>query len=405
VSKKILAMKPDLVGFYALEDTLEEVSSIVHCLLEAGFRGRMIAGGPSASSAPENICSALKGKVEILPGYAEQALSAIAKETTDNFCPSSTNWPLTKRDDAKTALRKGFALGISSSRGCSQGSCPFCVLASASRKLGTRWHARPVASVVSELLKLQERYQPNWITFTDEDFLGPSPMAKERASRLATSLIEQKFSTPWMMDCRINQVDEALFALLKKAGLSRVFIGIEHHTDAALTRLGKKTNVSNVSEVVKLLGNLGITVVPGYIQFLPGETPYDSLDSFRFFRGLNHYDLGKGCSTLRFYAGTSVAINSAVKAPTPWFREAMTLIAAYHAHVLPQYLRWTGNQSVVPSEWLQRFAQCHYDTVEMIIQRYIGGEVTPASSCDISCLQQAYEKFNDLASTYESLRK
>jgi radical SAM superfamily enzyme YgiQ (UPF0313 family) len=79
-----------------------------------------------------------------------------------------------------------------------------------------------------------------------------------------------------MLDCRLDSADIETFRELARAGLYRVFVGIETGSNDQLTfynkRYGVPYDVDYVRERVVGLQELGIEVIPGILTYHPGSS-------------------------------------------------------------------------------------------------------------------------------------
>lgn len=184
----------------------------------------------------------------------------------------------------------GFkTIGISTSRGCPY-TCAFCVVQQFSRKaLSNPWIYRSAESIVAEM-KIHCEKGENLFTFSDEHFL-PHKKAQERAFSMAKLINKNGLELQFMFDCRADSVNLELFKELRKAGLYRVFIGIESMSQNALSRFNKKLSFTYNVSALEICKSLGIEVVPGLILFDPFTTKDELEANIKFInKYFNHFD-------------------------------------------------------------------------------------------------------------------
>ncbi|UIK14240.1 B12-binding domain-containing radical SAM protein [Rhizobium leguminosarum] len=199
------------------------------------------------------------------------------------------------------------AVGISSSRGCPF-RCSYCVPHVYSQNSIERpWNHRSATSIADEMQYHYDNGQ-RLFTFSDEHFL-PNKMAKRRALEWAAKIEDRKLSDlKFMFDCRADAVDEELFAVLKKAGLYRVYIGFEAAENGMLLDYRKDVKMEIYSETLRVLSRLGIEAIPGMIIFSPTTTVGEIRKNIEFFsENFSTYAEEDFLSRLQVLPGTPIA--------------------------------------------------------------------------------------------------
>lgn len=148
--------------------------------------------------------------------------------------------------------------------------CPFeCGYCSYPVTQGSRWRARSVASVVSEFQALRERYGLRFVLLRDPEFT----LRKDRTVELCRALIDAGTPILWGCETRLDTLDDALIALMAKAGCMRVNFGVESLEPAVLRRMGRPDMGRDfIRRRVAKLKKSGLLTYALYIIGLPGET-------------------------------------------------------------------------------------------------------------------------------------
>jgi hypothetical protein len=109
--------------------------------------------------------------------------------------------------------------------------------------------------------------------FQDDDF-PVGRKSNEWISLFCSALDREglKGRIMWKINCRPDEVDEALFRKLRDFGLFLLFIGIEDGTDAGLKRLNKKISVNDTLNGINVLKKLDIGFDYGFMLFQPDTT-------------------------------------------------------------------------------------------------------------------------------------
>jgi radical SAM superfamily enzyme YgiQ (UPF0313 family) len=202
------------------------------------------------------------------PGIATRGNRYVPSPAADF---DSLPWP--HRGDLRAVLDAGLSAAVYTSRGCPY-RCTFCTTGeNAARLPGTdRYRLRSLESVVAEIETIIKDYGVEHITLTDDLFLSKSPGSRERAEEFARRIIAMKRPVSFMIDCRVDSIDADLFRLLREAGLTRIFVGVETISPNQLdfynkryTRRGdRKTYIRRQLATAR---ELGIEVIPGIITY------------------------------------------------------------------------------------------------------------------------------------------
>jgi radical SAM superfamily enzyme YgiQ (UPF0313 family) len=170
-----------------------------------------------------------------------------------------------------------------SSHGCPY-DCSFCSNASL---YGRAWNALPAERVVSELREGVTRFRLQLVSIVDDNFL----VDRQRGIELASGLIESGVKFDWCVQTTANFLlrssDEEV-RLMRRAGLSRVFIGAESGSDDVLRSVNKvrfqATKILN--QVAEKCYHAGITCTFSLIFGLPGETEDDRRQTLAMIRDI-----------------------------------------------------------------------------------------------------------------------
>jgi anaerobic magnesium-protoporphyrin IX monomethyl ester cyclase len=169
-----------------------------------------------------------------------------------------------------------------SSRYC-YGSCNFCVNKIYRNTTPCNiYRARSADSVVEELISVKHKYGVRTFCFVDNNFFVDGKKGKQRAIKIAEKLIKNEIKIRFHIESRVNDVDADTFRLLKKAGLRKVFLGIESGSQRVLDRFQKETTVEMNKKAIHILKNLEISWEPGFIMFDPLTTMDELRENYEF---------------------------------------------------------------------------------------------------------------------------
>jgi radical SAM superfamily enzyme YgiQ (UPF0313 family) len=244
------------------------------------FRARgktVVIGGPYASLSPENLrahCDVLLvGELESIAAEVFGDLTAgtaRAEYVADK--PSLDDSPLPRFDLYPND--RALSGCVQTSRGCPF-ECEFCDVI---QYLGRKQRHKGVGQIVAEL-DLLYQLGVRAVFLADDNFTAYRKRAKEVLSALAEWNADRSdgpvaFHTQVSIDAAR---DPELLDLCARAGLTRVFIGIETPNEESLRETGKRQNVGvNLIDQIQAFLDCGISVTAGMIVGFD----HDGLDIF-----------------------------------------------------------------------------------------------------------------------------
>ncbi len=160
--------------------------------------------------------------------------------------------------DANGKLRLPFQF----SRGCTD-KCTFC----SEWVFWERFRPAAVDRSVDVLQELITRYGMNRFHFTDSLINGH----RKRLREFAQAVIDRGLKIDWGGFMRANMDDDTA-RLLKAAGCTYAFIGVESLADETLDLMNKRRTSSDNLRAIKAFLDAGIRVSAGVIPGFPGDT-------------------------------------------------------------------------------------------------------------------------------------
>lgn len=134
---------------------------------------------------------------------------------------------------------------ILTARGCPY-DCKFCTFTLSPWGQKRQWAARPVDSVIEELLKMSAGI----VLISDENFFVKPSRAQEICQRIIDEKIEKRF----VVQSRLEVYKHPeLLALAARAGIKMILIGIESPHDRILKELNKGFTVQDIREAFTVL--------------------------------------------------------------------------------------------------------------------------------------------------------
>lgn len=172
---------------------------------------------------------------------------------------------------------------METSRSC-HGKCNFCEgYLFRKQNFNNEYRVKSPERVVDEIENVINQYSCRLFSFSDDNFFADGNKGIERAEEIAKLIIDRKIKMRFTIECRADDVDYSTMSLLKRAGLYKVFVGIESGSQNVLNRYNKGTTVSQNRNAINVLNELHILCHPGHILFDPLTTKDELEETVSFF--------------------------------------------------------------------------------------------------------------------------
>ena len=176
-------------------------------------------------------------------------------------------------------------LTIIGSRGCVR-SCTFCDIA----KTYPKYRYRSGQNVADEIIKHYENYGIKRFYFADSLINGSEKMLYD----MCQTLIDYDFHDPisWSAQYIIKNrksVKKEHFDMLKKAGCSRLFVGIESGSDKVRAEVGKNFTNDDIDFYLENFSSVGIEILFLFFSGYISETLDDHYETLKMFKRWQKY--------------------------------------------------------------------------------------------------------------------
>ena len=296
----------DVLAVTVLQSTVDEVRNLCRAVRAASFDGPIVLGGWVATMAPVELMQYVREADYVLRGepettFADFVQRAAARKAVDTS-PGAVwresgnrvvegrasalvdfDWPRVPfhygYDSQALAPYSLAPVPIQGSRGCYWGRCTFC---STAARYGPRgWRCRCAGSLIEEIGQ-SVRSGHSRFFFVDDEFFGPTERGFQRARELAEGLLREDITIEFGIDCLLIDFDEQLFSLLRRAGLRKVFLGVDSGANNTLKVFKKPFNTGKILSAVSGIRQLGLEPIFGFIMFEPYMSLEDVWESVMF---------------------------------------------------------------------------------------------------------------------------
>lgn len=298
LERRLKSSRYDIIGVSVMTSMLDAVKEVVRTCRQHSD-APIITGGPHATVEPEGTLG-MEGVEAVMIGEGEAVMADLAAAGGD-FADIPGIWyrergqivrnpaakpiadldeiPFPARDllDMKQymdlwyqldAVRYGLrGTSIIGSRGCPY-NCAYCQ-PTLRMIFGSRIRRRSPENIVAELEQLKRQHNPDGVMWLDDTFLLDNGWME----RLCGLLLEADLGIVWGCNVRADVADKETLALMQRAGLRIVHMGIESASQRILDEVYHKgITIEQVRRAVSNASDLGLKVRGYFMLGAPGET-------------------------------------------------------------------------------------------------------------------------------------
>ena len=238
-----------------------------------------VLGGPSVSAAPEmypafdylhvgELGDATDRLIAMLDASVERPARQVRLETGERL-PLS-DFPTPAYD--KSAMAEYLIGTFQFSSGCPY-RCEFCDIPAL---YGRQPRLKTPKQLTTELDAIvAEKGHPAVIYFVDDNFIGNKKATREMLPHLIEWQKQKGFPLGFACEATLNIAKQTdILALMREAGFTGIFVGIETPELGALMHMKKEHNASlPMYEAIQTLNSYGLDVSSGIILGLDTDTP------------------------------------------------------------------------------------------------------------------------------------
>ena len=212
-------------------------------------------------------------KVKNIPNLHVRVDGKIYRNPMGNLMPELDEIPFPDRsiyydkyEILRNQLTKTFLVG----RGCPF-PCAYCFndgMRKTYSKKGKYVRFRSPRNIVEEIKLVNSEYPISYVQFVDDTFNSNRKWLLEFLNYYKISL-----KLPFLINCRIERLDEEIVEIMKEAGVDRICFSIEHGNEQFRCGVLKR-NMTNadIMEGSRLLKKYDIRFITSSMVGLPGET-------------------------------------------------------------------------------------------------------------------------------------
>lgn len=310
VEGEIKKRKPELVGITGTTPLIGRVEEIARRAKSADKAIKVVVGGPHATILPHDVlknpdidfCVVGEGEMTALElVHALEKKSDLAvidglgwksdgkvhingsrpyiKELDSLPFPARELLPMEKYIYPLPTGKIARFTNLISSRGCPY-LCTFC----GQHNIWTRQvRFRSPGNVVDEIKELKDKYQVEWLGFTDSNF----PLNRKVTMDICDEIMSRGIKINWVCGSRVDLVDRELLRKMHKAGCQQMNFGVESGNAEILKAYKKGITIEQAKKAIKEAQKAKIKVYTYFMVGGPGENQETARQTMKLARELN----------------------------------------------------------------------------------------------------------------------
>jgi len=299
----------DVVGITATEpETIKSGVAVVRRLRRNGLDAHVTSGGYLPTFWSDELLREYPEVDSVVVGEGEDTLrhlvqtvqdggdlggvpglvfrgegGAIVHNTPRRLIEDLDQLPFPARDYLPTAYQKYHHALVYGSRGCYH-QCSFCQISQFYRlSPGGPYRTRSASNIAAEIEDLVNGHGVRSIFFADDEFITESSRRRRIIEDLIQEIRERELEFSFSIQYRADTgAEESLLRALKEVGLRTVFIGVESGVERVLERFDKGISKADIDQALRVVGDLDLSLIPGYMLYNPDTTFEELRDSVEY---------------------------------------------------------------------------------------------------------------------------
>ncbi|OGS22912.1 MAG: hypothetical protein A2252_07485 [Elusimicrobia bacterium RIFOXYA2_FULL_39_19] len=315
---KIKEFNPDLIGLTAKTNEITDASGFADMLKKELPSVPIVVGGPHTTAMTKETMESFQSFDFSVFGEGEITLYELCEKIQNDEHNYENIQGLAFRKNGSIIInqprpfneaidllpfpewglwqKKHDNYCVMGSRGCPF-QCIFCM-----RVLGKKVRFRSPENIVGEIEYLINKFDVKSIDFEDETLNIRKDFVNKFCQLIIDKQIEKKIY--WTSNLRADLTDIETLKIMKRAGCSKVAIGIESGNAEMLKTIGKGIKKEQIENVVKMAKKVGLKTTGLFILGHPNETIKTIKDTINYAAKLNTSQVAFGIMVP--YPGTKI---------------------------------------------------------------------------------------------------
>lgn len=321
----ILDEHPHLIGFAVYQRNLPHVWGLTRFFKSVLPEVRVIWGGPQITFMPPHALDELGGVdflardegesviISVLDAMKTDAIhepiaGVVSRAGDGSIVQGPRCEPITHLDDIPSPWLEG-ALDPADWDECimlTSRGCPFdCAFCYTPRAFGRKTRVHSVERVLEEIAWVAKKGTGR-LWFADPNF----SFRKSRVLALLEGIAAKNLDVSLWLETRADMVNDEMLALMKRAGVRQIAMGLESASPQVTPYLEKRLNLDSLRRAIAAAFARGLDVELFSQYGLPGETRADALATLAFVKDCGVRIRGNSnAQQMQLYFGTRFSDN------------------------------------------------------------------------------------------------
>jgi radical SAM superfamily enzyme YgiQ (UPF0313 family) len=315
------------VGFGVYQRNIFHINALVTLVKESVSDALIILGGPQITFLPDDALSVLPGVDFLCRGEGEPVILAVtdailsgktaspvpgttSRNTQGEYITGPSVAPAKDLDEYPSPWLEGVldpadmdeAIMLTS-RGCPH-VCSFCYTPAA---FGGKIRAHSVERVIEEIAFVASRGSGR-LWFADPNF----SFSEKRVIEILEGIARRDLKVDMWIETRADMLNKELIALMKKAGVNMIAMGLESASENVYPHLKKNLDPDRVRKAIEMTFKAGMDVELFSQYALPHEHFEDAMQTLNFVKASGVKIRGNSnAQQMQIYYGSEIAADPA----------------------------------------------------------------------------------------------
>ncbi|NQT74121.1 MAG: cobalamin B12-binding domain-containing protein [Chloroflexi bacterium] len=318
---------PDIVGFGTYQRSIFHINALATLVKEASPEAFIILGGPHITFLPDDALSVLTGVDFLCRGEGEPVILAVtdaiqsgkaalpvpgttSRNSEGGYITGPSITPAKDLDEYPSPWLEGIldpadmdeAIMLTS-RGCPH-VCSFCYTPAA---FGRKVRAHSVDRVIQEIAFVASRGSGR-LWFADPNF----SFSEKRVIEILEEIVRRDLKLDMWIETRADMLNKELIALMKRAGVNMIAMGLESASENVYPHLNKNLDPDRIREAIEMAFAAGLDVELFSQYALPHERFVDAMQTLNFVKESGVKIKGNSnAQQMQIYYGSEIAADPA----------------------------------------------------------------------------------------------
>ncbi|MFL0250543.1 B12-binding domain-containing radical SAM protein [Clostridium neuense] len=300
----IMKFNPRVICFYTMCNSYHKTLLLAKCIKDISSDTKVILGGPQATLTAKETLKSFEYVDAIGIGEGENNIDKIVNAVINNSYDEVkgiayrkdgliciNNNELIENLDELPMIDYSFVnikninhMPLDVGRGCPY-SCVYC---SSKTFWKRKFRIKSNERIIFEIKNIMQKYGINKFDFVHDLFTAN----RNKLIQFCNYLINEELNINWSCSARLDTLDEEVITIMKKAGCSAIYLGIESGSQKIQKEINKNLDLTKMWYIMKIIKSNNIKTTLSFIYGFPQETLDDIRETMEMIRIATENELG-----------------------------------------------------------------------------------------------------------------